>query len=84
MRQYSLAKHNAILHASEVANVNSSPNVAIFSDSMSVIEALPATLKNNKHEIIQKIQENYTELVNNNKNNPSFGSYSIKESLETS
>ena len=73
----------AILHASEVANVNSSPNVVIFSDSMSVIKVLPA-LKNNKHEIIQKIQENFTELVNNNKNKPLFGSYSIKESLETS
>lgn len=69
MRQYSLhTEAYAILHALEVASINSSSNVAIFSDSTSVMKALPATLKNNKHEIIRKIQEKYTELINNKKN----------------
>lgn len=38
-------KAYAILHASKVASIKSSPNVAIFSDTMSIIKALPATLK---------------------------------------
>ncbi|XP_043257650.1 uncharacterized protein LOC122400322 [Colletes gigas] len=59
------AEAYAILETLKHASINNLKNVAIFSDSMSVMKALETSNSNNSHEIITKIQEAYTELDKN-------------------
>ncbi|XP_076626788.1 uncharacterized protein LOC143344536 [Colletes latitarsis] len=59
------AKAYAIFETLKHASINNLKNVAIFSDSLSVIKDLETTNSNNSHEIITKIQETYTELDKN-------------------
>ncbi|CAK9795846.1 Probable RNA-directed DNA polymerase from transposon X-element [Anthophora plagiata] len=59
------AEAYAILEALIHTRTNNLQNLVIYTDSMSVIQAL-STAHNSNHELIAYIQETYTELSNNN------------------